>query len=172
MEWLAYFILLVSNIVGFFAIFLTTFGTFIMVAGAFIFSWMTDFRILTPQILFWIFVLYVIGEILEYLLVVLGTRKFGGSKASVWGAVLGGIAGALLGAPFFGVGAFFGTFAGIFLGACLVEWYLFRDVKKSLMAGAGGVFGRAGSIAAKLVLAFIIYGIEFFRIAGFKPPGA
>ena len=49
MEWLAYAILVSANILGFLAVFVTTFGTFIIAAGALAFSWLTGFRILTPE---------------------------------------------------------------------------------------------------------------------------
>lgn len=160
MEWAAFVLLFIVNALGFIAGLFNVFGNFIILIGAFLFSWMTGFEILTPPVLVLISALYLLGEILEYFLVILGTRKFGGSKASVWGAVLGGIAGAVLGSFLFGIGAFFGAFAGIFLGAFLMEWRIHKDFKRSVMAGAGGIFGQAGSIAAKLMIAIVIFIIE------------
>ena len=45
-----------------------------------------------------------------------------------------------------------GTLVGIFIGSFLFELFFQRDFLKSLKAGAGGIAGRFGSIAAKLLI--------------------
>lgn len=164
MEFPALLTLILFNLAGLIAIFFTSFGTFIIMAGAVLSSMMTGFVLFGMGTLLGIFILYAFGEVVEYLFVILGAKKFGASNAAVMGAVLGGIIGAIMGAFGFGVGIILGTFLGIFLGAFTVEYIIERDFKKSIKAGAGGVLGRAGSVAVKLIIAFIIFTIMIFRV--------
>ena len=166
MEVLALLILVLSSLIGFAAIFFTTFGTLIILAGAILYAAMTGFSVLSIKSLVVLATLYFIGEVLEYILVITGAKKLGASNAAVAGAVIGGILGAILGAGFFGIGLILGTFLGIFGGAFLVELILQKDLVKSLKAGAGGVLGRMGSVIAKLIIAIIMLSIMAPRVIG------
>ncbi len=157
MEFLAITILIIFSLIGFLAIFFTTFGTLIILLGSIIFASLTDFTILDLRILVILLTLYLSGEILEYICIIIGSKKFGASNAAVMGAIIGGIIGAITGAPVFGVGVLIGTFLGIFLGAFFVELFIQKDLVKSLKAGLGGVLGRVGSIVAKVVIAIIMF---------------
>ncbi|MFH1355354.1 MAG: DUF456 domain-containing protein [Candidatus Omnitrophota bacterium] len=164
MELLALVILTVSILVGFLAIFFTTFGTLIIIIGSLLYSAMTDFSVLTIKNLVILLILYLCGEVLEYAFIIIGAKKFGASNAAVVGALIGGIIGAVLGAGILGVGLILGTFLGIFLGAFLVEWSIHKDTVKSLKAGAGGVLGRIGSIIAKVIIALIMLTIICLKV--------
>jgi len=146
-------ILALFTVTGFAAIFFTTFGTLIIMAGAVIYSILTGFSVISLKTLILLFVLYLVGEAAEYVFLIAGAKKFGASNAAAGGALVGGIIGAVLGVPILGVGIIVGAFLGIFLGAFLVELVLRRNMLISLKAGAGGVLGRMGSIAAKVVIA-------------------
>jgi len=164
MEILALIILLIFSLVGFSAIFFTTFGTLIILIGAILYAAITGFSVITLKTLSILFILYLCGEVLEYLLVIAGAKKIGASNAAVVGALLGGVAGAIIGVGFFGVGIILGTFLGIFLGAFIAEFILHRNVVKSLKAGTGGILGRAGSIIAKVIIAIIMFAIMATKI--------
>jgi len=168
MEFLALFILTVSVLIGFIAIFFTSFGTFIVFVGCLIYSAMTGFSVLTLKYLFILFILYALGEIMEYIFIIAGAKKFGASNKAVIGAIIGGVVGALLGAGVFGIGLIFGTFFGIFIGAFSVELLTQKDLKRSLKAGTGGVLGRIGSIAAKLVIVLIMLTIITVRVINYS----
>ena len=159
MEILAITILVLFSLVGFAAIFFTTFGTLIIFIGAILYSLLTDFSELSLPKLLILLALYLCGEVMEYLFVIFGAKKFGASNKAAIGALVGGIAGAIIGVGFFGVGVILGTFSGIFLGAFIVEYFIQRDLVKSLKAGSGGIVGRIGSIAAKVVIAIIMLTI-------------
>ncbi|NQU95083.1 MAG: DUF456 domain-containing protein [Candidatus Omnitrophica bacterium] len=159
MEMLALAILILFSLIGFAAIFFTTFGTLIILIGSIFYALLTGFTIISMKALLVILTLYLCGEVLEYLFVILGAKKLGASNTAVVGAIIGGIAGAILGVAFFGVGIILGTFLGIFLGAFLVELVIHKDLVKSLKAGAGGVLGRVGSIVAKVIIAIIMFAI-------------
>ena len=160
-------VLLIFCIAGFCAVFFTSFGTLIILIGSVIYAAMTGFSILGLKPLLFLLVLYVAGELLENLLVILGAKKLGkASNLSIACAVIGGIAGAAFGAALFGVGIIPGTFLGIFMGGFLGEFILKRDVIKSLKAGSGSAIGRLGSIAAKVFIA-----LGMFAVRHLIPPG-
>jgi len=144
MEITAFAVLFLSSLIGFIAIFFTTFGTLIIFLGAAFFAVVTDFTLINWPTLLFFFALYLFGEVFEFFCTVIGAKKFGASNWAVAGALIGGIVGAVMGLMTFGVGIILGTFLGIFLGAFLVELVVKGDLKQSLKAGAGGVLGRVG----------------------------
>ena len=168
MELLALGILVISVIAGFVAIFFTTFGTLIIMIGSLLYAALTNFVILTVRSLVFLFILYLFGEVLEYVFIIFGAKKFGASNAAVAGALIGGILGAIAGSLFLAIGIIPGVFLGIFLGAFLVELVVHKDLVKSLKAGAGGVLGRIGSIIAKLVIAIVMLIIIGSRVMGYS----
>jgi len=166
MEILALVILILFSLIGFAAIFFTTFGTLIIFIGSILYALLTGLSVINIKILLILFTLYLGGEVLEYFFIIAGAKKLGASNAAAAGAIIGGILGAILGAAFFGIGLLLGTFMGIFLGAFLVELIIQRDFIKSLKAGAGSVLGRVGSIVAKVGIAALMLYIITFRILG------
>ncbi|MFH1995375.1 MAG: DUF456 domain-containing protein [Candidatus Omnitrophota bacterium] len=164
MEILALVLLIFFSLIGFTAIFFTTFGTFIMLIGALLYAFLTGFVILPVKYLAVLIALYLCGEVLEYAFVIIGAKKLGASNAGVAGALFGGIIGAIVGAGFFGIGLIAGTFLGIFLGAFLVEYCIHRDLVRSLKAGTGGILGRIGSVIAKVGIAVVMLSIITSRI--------
>ncbi|MFQ5952694.1 MAG: DUF456 family protein, partial [Candidatus Omnitrophota bacterium] len=115
-EILALAILAVFSLSGFVAIFFTTFGTLIILIGTVLYALITGFTAITLKTLLILFTLYLIGEVMEYILIITGAKKLGASNAAVAGALIGGILGAIAGAAAFGVGLFAGAILGIFLG--------------------------------------------------------
>lgn len=164
---LALIILIIFSLVGFAAIFFTTFGTLIILIGAVLYALLTGFTIITMKVLLILLLFYLGGEALESVFVVVGAKKFGASNAAIIGGIAGGIIGAALGVGFLGVGLIVGTLLGIFLGAGLVELIAKRNIISSLKAGAGSVAGRIGSIVAKLVIAIIMFSIIASKIINY-----
>jgi len=164
MEWLALSILILSCLIGFVAVFVTTVGTLIILCGAVAYAWMTGFAALPLGGLVILLVLYLVGEVLEYVLAFVGARRLGASKAAAMGALVGGFLGAVAGAPVVGVGVFVGMLLGVFLGAFLVELVRGGDARRSLRAGAAGLAGRGLAIAAKSVIALAMFGVIGFHL--------
>ena len=164
MEIVGLFILALFGLIGFAAIFFTTFGTLIIFIGAILYALMTGLSIISIEALIILLILYLCGEVIEYLFVIVGAKKFGASNAATAGAVIGGIVGAIAGAGFLGIGLILGTFLGIFLGAFIVELLLHKDLVRSLKAGTGGVIGRVGSIVFKVFIALAMFWIMITRI--------
>lgn len=171
LELIAILVLLASCLVGFLAIFFAAGGTLIIFFGALVYALLTNFATFNVYWLVLIFVLYVIGEILEFFMTAWGAKQFGASNWAVAGAMIGGIAGVIWGAALAGIGAFFGVFIGIFTGAFLAEWLVKGDVRQSIKAGTGGVFGRVGAIAVKTVIALIIIAMLAVKIIAAAPQG-
>ena len=164
MEIAGLFILALFGLIGFAAIFFTTFGTLIIFIGAILYALMTGLSIIGIEALIILLILYLCGEVVEYLFVIVGAKKFGASNAATAGAVIGGIVGAIAGAGFLGIGLILGTFLGIFLGAFIIELLLHRNLVRSLKAGTGGVIGRVGSIVFKVFIAVAMFWIIITRI--------
>ena len=166
MEVLALVLLITFTLVGFACIFFTTFGTLVMLLGAILYALLTNLSIVGIETLLLLFGLYLVGEVSEYVFIIIGAKKFGASNAAVIGALVGGILGAIIGVFVVGIGIIFGTFLGIFLGAFLVELLIHRDLVKSLKAGTGGVLGRVGSIFVKMIIAIIMIAIVITKLIG------
>ncbi|MFH1655038.1 MAG: DUF456 domain-containing protein [Candidatus Omnitrophota bacterium] len=163
MEIAALSLLIFFSLLGFAAIFFTTFGTLLILIGSILYAFMTGFEVINFQALIVLCVLYLCGEALEYVFIIAGAKKLGASNWAVAGALIGGILGATIGTLFFGVGIILGTFLGIFLGAFLVEMIVHKDMVKSLKAATGGVLGRVFSIGAKIVIAVLMFAVIIYN---------
>lgn len=78
-----------------------------------------------------------------------GAKKYGGSKAGLWGATIGMVAGIFFFPPF-------GIIIGPFLGAVAVELVRGETQKNSLRAGWGTLVGFMLGTGFKLIAAFVM----------------
>jgi uncharacterized protein YqgC (DUF456 family) len=93
----------------------------------------------------WILLFFVIlVTILDYVVPIMGTKKFGGSKRGVWGATLGVVAGL-----FFGP---LGIIIGPFLGAYIGEISTGKREKDALRAAWGSFVGFLLGVGMKLIV--------------------
>jgi len=131
-------------------------GTFVMVGAAAVFGAATGFGQITLKFLGVLLGLALVGEGLESLLGVAVARKYGASKWGMWGAFLGGIAGALVGTPVPVAGNLVGALIGVFAGAFIMEWLGRGRSDAGLRAGWGALLGRTAASAIKLGIGMII----------------
>ena len=152
-------------IIGFVSIFFGIAGTFIIFATALVYAIITHFETITWTVLGVLLGLALAVELTEMFIAGVAARKFGSSKAGAWGAIFGGLVGALLLTPIAPlVGTIFGGFAGAFLGALLFELIASEDFKQSLRSAWGAFLGVLGGKAIKVTVAIIMIIIIGTRV--------
>lgn len=106
----------------------------------------------------------VLGEILETALSGYGARRFGGSKGSIFAALVGCIAGAILGSGvLLIVGTLIGACLGAFVAAALYEYIqMERTHQEAAWTGLGAAIGKVGGVFAKLFCGIAMLAIAFF----------
>jgi uncharacterized protein YqgC (DUF456 family) len=119
----------------------------------------TKFADFSVNTLFFLGALAVIVQILDYIVPVWGTKKFGGSKAGVWGSVIGLIVGIIL-LPMMGIilGPFgiLGILGGPFFGALVGEIIAGKESEKAFIAAFGSFIGFIAGTLMKLTTSIII----------------
>lgn len=124
-------------------------GPPIAYTGLILFNFTETWQIKTPAMI-WLGAFTVIVTILDYLVPIYGTKKFGGSKYGTWGAALGVIVGMFFGPP--------GIIIGPFAGAVIGELISGKDNESSLRAGFGSFLGfLAGTMLKVFISLFMIF---------------
>jgi hypothetical protein len=88
---------------------------------------------LTPTFIIILAIVTILVIVMDYIIPLLGAKRYGASKWGVWGSVLGML-----------IGIFWSPFAmlmGAFVGAVLFEWLFGKKREEALRAGWGVVMG-------------------------------
>lgn len=96
--------------------------------------------------------------IIDYIVPVWGTKKFGGSKAGIWGATIGLVLGIFFFPPI-------GIILGPLAGAIIAESITGKEFNKSFIAGLGSLFGFLMGVVIKLIASFVMtyyFVVELF----------
>ncbi|MFC2115999.1 DUF456 domain-containing protein [Bacteroidota bacterium] len=91
----------------------------------------------------------VIVTILDYIVPIWGTKKFGGSKAGMWGAAIGLVIGLFVLPPL-------GIIVGPFVGAVVGESITGKKAAESFRAGLGSVMGLMMGVGLKLAASLVM----------------
>ena len=141
-------------------------GTFIIASSALLYSLLTNYSEISWVLIFLLFAIAVLLELLEFSLSGYMTNRFGGSKLSIAGAILGGLIGAIWGTAILPViGTLTGAFIGAFGGAFIGEYFISRDFDRAFLAGIGAFLGAVGGKTMKTVTAVamvVTIGFYFF----------
>jgi len=147
------FIFLLVAVIGLISIIFGFPGNFIILADSVFYGWYGDFKSISFQVLIVLILLAVLGEVIEFLLGIIGSKRHKSSNSAIVGSIVGGIIGVILGVPFlFGVGALLGAFLGAFVGAFLVELIKTKHVNQSMQSGWGALIGRVGGTISKGII--------------------
>jgi uncharacterized protein len=104
----------------------------------------------------WILLFFVVVvTILDYVVPIMGTKKYGGSKRGVWGATIGVVVGLFFGPP--------GIIIGPFLGAYIGEITTGKKERDALRAAWGSFVGFLLGVGMKLMVcgAILFFFIRF-----------
>ena len=100
-----------------------------------------------------------LATLLDYYLPVVGTKKYGGSKRGVWGAIIG-----LFVAVFFPILGPFGILIWPFLGAFLGELSQQKSQKNALRAAWGSFLGFLTGTLIKFGISLVYAGIFIYQL--------
>lgn len=128
-------------------------GTPLCYLGIILLEFTDKIKFSIPFLVFWAVVVIVI-QILDYVVPMWGTKKFGGGKYGVWGST----AGLIIGLFFTPLGIIIGPFAGAVLGELIGG----KNVRGALKAGFGAFLGFLAGTFVKLIAA-IILAVYFFK---------
>lgn len=122
-------------------------GTTIIVAGALIHGFLTDFTPLNMNYQLTLAALALLAWGGQYVIAGAGSKKFGASKYGAIGAFVGMVVGLFLPIPA-------GIFVGTFLGAFLFEIvFALKDLKEAFRAGTGALLGAVASLFFEFFIA-------------------
>ena len=119
-------------------------GTFLLLSTAFLMGFYTDFQIITTNMLFIALAICISLEIIEFLLIAVTVKLYGGKSSSAFLSIIGGFAGAIIGSFLLPI---IGTFIGLIAGSYLITYQ--NELK------TGKTKQKAARIAGSSILGYI-----------------
>ena len=140
-------------------------GTFVILGASVLYGWYGGFSEITVRVIIILVVLALAGELIEFLLGILGSKKYESSNRAIVGSIIFGIIGAVMGAPFFfGIGAVIGAFAGAFAGAILMELSQGKKMDEAIKSGWGAFLGRVAGTISKGAVGIAMIAITVLAV--------
>ena len=165
MNILVLIIYLTLSFAGLFLVFIGLPGNFFILLLSTALAWYYKFKIINLNILIVLLVLALLGELMEFVLGIIGSKRKKSSNQAILGSIIFSIIGAIIFSPFlFGIGAVIGAFAGAFFGAFLVEYIKQKNVTVAYQSGIGAFLGKLGGTLAKSVIGIIMITITLMQV--------
>ena len=158
MDWLGLTIAVIIMFIGLAGTLLPLLpGAPLIILGMVVYGLFNGFEVFTTA--FWLgqIVLLILIFATDYLAGAVGVKRYGGSKAAVWGSITGGVIG------FFTFGPL-GVLIGPFLGAVIGELITNRPIDQAINAGIGTLLGFAGGTLVKLLLEIVMIVWFFWAV--------
>ena len=132
-------------------------GPILIYGGMLLYGFMTQFSTLDAYFFLLQGLVLVLIFLIDYIASAVGTKRYGGSKQAVWGAVLGTIPGLIFLGPL-------GIVIGPFLGAVVVELLRGKDINQTMRVGLGTLIGLLGGTVVKIGVEIVMIVYFFMRI--------
>lgn len=123
-------------------------GLGLMFAGAWLLAYAGDYQLFSTTVLVFLGFVAAVGTAMDYVAGMLGAKYTGASKTAVWGAFIGGVAGAFFSLP--------GLLLGPLVGAGIGEFLTQRDMWKAGKVSIGTFIGFIIGVIAKIGCALTI----------------
>ncbi len=129
----------------------------IVYAGYFVYGLATNWRDYGLKVMVAFGALTVLVLVMDYVAGAVGAKKFGGSKAGMWGSIVGAIVGVI----FFNL---LGLILGTFFGALLAELIWGRTFSEAFRSGVGAFIGFLAGSFFKIAAAVAMFGTFLWLI--------
>lgn len=156
MTQVAYLLLVSVQLIGLLLIAVGWPGIWLQVGSLALFAWATGFEVVGQVTVGLVVFLALLGEMAEWTLGGRYARRYGGGRRAAFGAILGGMVGAIVGMPVPLLGSVFGAMVGSFAGAVLFELSTGRGASPALQVGWGALLGWMIAVAMKASLGVVI----------------
>ncbi|MBF0492801.1 MAG: DUF456 domain-containing protein [Deltaproteobacteria bacterium] len=159
-------ILLLASLVGVALVPLGLPGTWLIFALSFLYSLLWNFSRSSSdfKVLALLFILALMGEILELFVSFWGAKKLQVSTGAFWASLAGGLLGALIGVPVFLIGSLLGLLLGTFLGAFVYEYVKRQSFKNATLSAFAVFFSRMVASFMKTALALGMWVYLLFKV--------
>jgi uncharacterized protein len=135
-------------------------GPVLAYAGLLVTHWASE-QTQFPDWILWMFGIgMVVVTTLDYFLPIAATKKFGGTRAGIWGGIIGTVAGIVLPIPF-------GIILGPLLGAILGDLIGGNHIRAAIKSGFGTFVGFVAATLLKLGYSLTVALIVVFEIGAF-----
>jgi uncharacterized protein YqgC (DUF456 family) len=132
-------------------------GTPLILVGAIVYAIATDFAVIDGWILAILALICLGAELLDYIAAAIGAKKYGASRAGVYGAIIGVFAGFFTLGP---IGILIGPIAGAVAGELLAG----AGGSKAIRAGFGAIIGALGGMVLKFIAGVAMIVIILIQI--------
>ena len=125
-------------------------GIPVMFGGMLLAAWVGHFQKIPIWVIVFLGVLAAFSVVFDFLSGTYGAKRYGASKAAVWGALIGTIVGLFFGIP--------GIILGPFVGAVIGQLVSGSPIEDAAKVGFGTWIGLLIGTAIKLATAFMMLG--------------